>query len=112
MKRGFWCVGLVVAGLVVGTWAWADDPHGMSDMRMADTQSSPAHHAIGTVKSKSAEKGTVTISHGAVKTLNWPAMTMTFAVKEKAQLDKFQEGKRVEFDFVQDGANYTIVRVK
>jgi len=43
--------------------------------------------------------------------MNWPAMTMTFNVKDKAMLDKVKQGQ-VEFSFVQSGEDYTITEVK
>jgi Cu(I)/Ag(I) efflux system periplasmic protein CusF len=54
----------------------------------------------------------VTIAHGPVQTLNWPAMTMTFTVKDKALLRKFSQDKKVEFQFVQQGSDYAITSAK
>jgi Cu(I)/Ag(I) efflux system protein CusF len=39
-------------------------------------------------------------------------MTMGFTVKDKALLDKLQPGKKVEFEFVQQGKDYVITTVK
>jgi Cu(I)/Ag(I) efflux system protein CusF len=39
----------------------------------------------------------VTIKDGAVKTLDWPAMTMTFAVKDTALFEKLQPERKVDF---------------
>jgi len=54
----------------------------------------------------------VTIAHGPIKSMNWTAMNMTFAVKDKALLDKFSQDKKVEFEFVQQGSDYVIKSVK
>jgi Cu(I)/Ag(I) efflux system protein CusF len=70
-----------------------------------------AHKATGVVKKVDPKAGTVTMAHDPVKSLNWPAMTMGFTVKDKALLDKLQAGKKVEFDFVQQGRNYVITGV-
>ena len=70
------------------------------------------HDAIGTVKSVDPAKGTVTLAHGPVKSLNWPAMTMGFAVKDKALFDKLSVGKKVDVEIVQQGGNYVITAVK
>ena len=71
-----------------------------------------AHKAMGTVKKVDAKKGVVTVAHEPVKTMNWPAMNMGFKVKDKALLDKLGDGAKVEFEFVQDGKDYVITKVK
>lgn len=40
--------------------------------------------------------------------MNWPAMTMGFNFKDKVLLD---DGKEVEFEFVQDDKDYVITSV-
>jgi Cu(I)/Ag(I) efflux system periplasmic protein CusF len=70
------------------------------------------HPATGVVKNIDAAKGTVTLAHDPINSLNWPAMTMGFQVKEKALFDKLQPGKKIEFEFVQEGKNYVITSVK
>ena len=47
--------------------------------------------------------GQVTLAHGPVKSLNWPSMTMAFDVRDKTLLNKLAMGKKVEFQFVQEG---------
>ena len=88
---------------------------GMKDMDMgkkpaAGTQA--AHKATGVVKKVDPKSGVVTLAHDPVKSLNWPAMTMSFGVKDKALLDKMQSGKKVEFEFVQQGKDNVITGVK
>jgi Cu(I)/Ag(I) efflux system protein CusF len=39
-------------------------------------------------------------------------MTMGFAVKDKALLDKLAVGKKVEFEFVKEGKGYAVTGVK
>lgn len=111
---------LLLVAVALGTGlAWADDMKGMEmkgeskqDMPMGDKKSGKTHRAVGTVKSVDMAKGTVTIDHGPVKSLNWPAMAMTFGVKDMPLLDKMAEGKKVTVDFVQEGSDYTITKVK
>ena len=78
----------------------------------AQAQTAAAHPATGVVKSVDRAKGTVTLAHGPVKSLKWPAMTMPFTVKDKALLEKLQAGNKVEFEFVQQGKEYVITTVK
>jgi Cu(I)/Ag(I) efflux system protein CusF len=78
----------------------------------AKKSSAKSHHGAGTVKSVDAAKGTVTLDHGPVSTMNWPAMTMTFKAKDKKLLEGLKPGKKVEFDFVQQGKDHVITAVK
>lgn len=71
-----------------------------------------AHHASGVVKSVNADKGTVNIQHGPVASLNWPAMTMGFKAKDKKSLQALKPGQKIEFEFVQQGKDYVITKVK
>ncbi len=91
----------------------------MGDMKgidMGRQKTSPGaqntHKTTGVVKEIDAKAGIVTFVHEPVKTLNWPAMTMGFAVKDRALLDKLAVGKQVEFEFVKAGKGYTVTSVK
>jgi Cu(I)/Ag(I) efflux system periplasmic protein CusF len=70
------------------------------------------HHATGKVKTVDPVKGTVTLAHGPVQSLNWPAMTMRFAVKDKMLLDKLAVDKTVTIDFVKQNGDYVVIAVK
>ena len=65
------------------------------------------HAADGVVKSITPS-GKVTLQHGEVKTLSWPAMTMQFAVKDKAMLAKMPVGSKVHVEFSKQGNDYVI----
>ena len=54
----------------------------------------------------------ITLRHGPVAALEWPAMTMTFATEGAAQVRGFKRGDRVSFQFVQgtDGPRLTGIR--
>ena len=71
-----------------------------------------SHKGIGTVKKIDPASGKVTIAHGPIATMKWPAMNMTFTVKDKVLLGKFSQDKKVEFEFVEQGSNYVITSVK
>ena len=79
---------------------------------MAKKGSAKTHHATGTVKSVDHAKGTVTVDHEAVSTMNWPAMTMTFKAKDKKLLEKVKPGEKVDFEFIQQGKDYVVTAVK
>jgi len=84
-----------------------------TDMSKKPVAGTPAaHKATGVVKKVDPKAGSVTLAHDPVKSLNWPAMTMGFQVKDKMLLDKLAVGKKIEFEFVQQGKDYVITLVK
>ncbi len=86
---------------------------GMKDMPTSKPASAQtAHMAKGKVTKVDATAGVVTLAHEPVKSLNWPAMTMGFQVKDKMVLDKLTVGKTVDFEFVQADKGYVVTKVK
>ena len=71
-----------------------------------------AHQADGVVKMVDPVSSKVTLEHGAVKSLGWPAMTMAFAVKDKALFSKLGTGTKVHVEFSKQGNDYVITSVK
>jgi Cu(I)/Ag(I) efflux system membrane fusion protein len=59
------------------------------------------HRAEGTVKAIDAKSGSLSIAHGPVETLKWPAMTMNFKAANDALLAGLQAGAGVAFEFVE-----------
>ncbi|HZX31491.1 MAG TPA: efflux RND transporter periplasmic adaptor subunit [Rhodocyclaceae bacterium] len=62
---------------------------------------SAGHKAEGKVESADAKEGSVSISHGPVETLKWPAMTMDFKVANDSLLKDLKPGTQVAFEFVE-----------
>ena len=54
----------------------------------------------GVVRAINAQAGTVTVAHGPIAALNWPAMTMAFPVQSPALLNGVSVGSRVHFVLV------------
>ena len=78
----------------------------------AQMKDAKSHQASGTVKSVDVGKATVTIDHGPVGSLNWPAMSMRFKARDKKVLEGLKPGQKIEFDFVQQGKDYVVTKVK
>ena len=68
-----------------------------------EARAAPAvgHRGEGTVQALDTKTGTVTIAHGPVATLRWPAMTMEFKVATSALLSGLEAGSDIAFEFVQ-----------
>jgi Cu(I)/Ag(I) efflux system membrane fusion protein len=75
-------------------------------------QEASAHLAQGTVKRLDPAAGKVMISHGPVASLDWPPMTMGFAVRDKALLERLVPGQAIEFRFVEDEGGYVIDEIR
>jgi Cu(I)/Ag(I) efflux system protein CusF len=65
------------------------------------------HQASGKVTKVDRSAGRVTIAHGPVASLKWPAMTMAFEVRDKALFDKM-----LEFSFVEQNRKHVVTGVK
>jgi Cu(I)/Ag(I) efflux system membrane fusion protein len=82
----------------------------------ADTGSKPGaatvHKGQGTLDEIDAKTGAVTVTHGPIPSLKWPAMTMEFQVSDKALLKNVKPGQSVAIDIVQQGpAEFVITRI-
>ena len=84
----------------------------MKDMGMNSKAVAATHHGVGVVKDINVASGVVTLAHGPIKSLNWPAMTMGFKVNDKALLDNVKPGNKVDFTLVQAGKDYVITSIK
>ncbi len=80
--------------------------------KSAEKPTGKTHKGTGTVQKVDPASGSVTISHGPIESMKWPAMTMSFKVKDKKMLEKAKSGEKVEFTFVQSGKDYTITDIK
>ena len=93
---------------------------GMKDMDMKDsgnkhqTQESTAitHQTTAVVKAVDVANSKVTLAHEPVESLNWPAKTMGFSVKDKTLFDKLMIGKKVKIEFMQQGSDHVVTAVK
>ena len=59
------------------------------------------HQAEGTVEGFDSKAGLLTLNHGPVASLKWPAMTMEFLVANPALLSGLKPGATVSFEFVE-----------
>jgi len=77
----------------------------------ASTSNQSVHHAQGTVTALTADQ--ITIEHGPVTTLSWPAMTMGFKRPSDGSSNDLNVGDRVEFSFIAapQGGGFQIVSI-
>jgi Cu(I)/Ag(I) efflux system protein CusF len=84
----------------------------MKGMKSDKKAAGEVHKGTGVVTNVNRAGGKVTLKHDPIKSLNWPTMTMAFAVKDKAMLDKLAKDKKVQFEFVQQGQQFVITSIK
>src|SRR5438128_42043 len=71
-----------------------------------------AYRAVGKVTKVDAPAGRVTIAHEAIPAIKWPAMTMTFSVRQKALLERVRPGQKVDFTLTKSGNEYVVTELK
>jgi Cu/Ag efflux protein CusF len=72
--------------------------------------SAAGHVGHGTLNSIDRAAGAVNISHEAVTSAGWPAMTMSFKLADPAAVPELAPGQRIEFSFTTEGGG-TVTRI-
>ena len=88
-----------VAALIAGPAFAQHAGHSMSAKDHAAMPTSPANDTVqgtGVVKGVNAKGGTLTLQHGPIASLKWPAMTMTFKASADV-LKSAKTGQKVTF---------------
>ena len=70
------------------------------------------HQTTAVVKGVDQENGRVTLAHDPVPTLDWPAMTMSFSVADKALLKDVKVGEKVAFTFTDKNSKFVITQIE
>lgn len=68
------------------------------------------HRATGNIKT--IGEGNVTLDHGPVSSLEWPAMTMKFRLPSRVEAGGLKAGDRVTFTFVQADEGPTVRTIR
>lgn len=102
----------VALAFLLGGTALAAETTGMKMEKPSDAAAEKAqtHQGVGVVKSVDAAKGTITLSHDAVPSIKWPAMTMPFKAG-KDLITQVKPGDRVNFEFVAKGMDASIMAI-
>ena len=68
--------------------------------------------AEGEVRRVDKDAKKITLRHGPIPSLDMPAMTMVFQVKDAALLDQVKAGDKVRFDAEKAGGQYIVTRIE
>jgi Cu(I)/Ag(I) efflux system periplasmic protein CusF len=66
----------------------------------------------GEVRKVDLDAGKVTLKHGEIKSLDMPAMTMVFVVKNRSALERLKAGDKVKFKAINDAGKYTVTEIE
>ena len=80
-----------------------------SDLNTRSTSSDAVYSGVGEVTAIEGER--VTISHGPIEGIGWPAMAMTFRAGSPELVQGVSVGTRVSFTFTQVGGDYTLTSI-
>lgn len=85
------------------------------DKQAMDAMAAPAAPKTGSGEGKvisvNASTGAITIEHGPIKQIDWPAMTMGFTAKPEL-LKGIAAGDKVAFEIKGSGENYEVVSIR
>jgi Cu/Ag efflux protein CusF len=103
-------IGLAAAFLVSGeARAQGMSPNMNTMPGMGGTSQDKTSTGVGTVTAVNSVSGKVTLDHGPLPDINWPAMKMEFATAPSVDLSKLKPGDKVRFTLKGSGNSYTVV---
>lgn len=86
---------------------------GMEKERGGMQMNAPAGElADGEVRKVDREAGKLTLRHGPIASLDMPAMTMVYRVKDASALEHLSVGDKVKFAAEKTDAGYTVTRIE
>ena len=80
-----------------------------AEQKTVDTPKSVGHRATGKIDGIDATAGTLSVEHGPVESLKWPAMTMEFKLANEALLKSVKPGASIDFEFVERGQGEWVI---
>jgi Cu/Ag efflux protein CusF len=95
--------------------ACGENRNAASENRSAEAGPTPSqgaqtYSAAGQVTAIAGDR--VTIAHGPVEGIGWPAMTMNFRTGAPEMVQGVQAGDRISFEFRQDGEAYVLTSLR
>lgn len=96
---------LFAPGEVLGQGMNMGTMPGMGDAKQAPVKTGTG---TGTVTAVNAAGRKVTLDHGAMPSIPWPAMKMEFPVAPSVDLSKVKAGDKVEFTLSGSGSSFTV----
>ena len=103
----------LMGALILTAAAGAAAAQDMQNMNGMSSAPAAKHgQATGVIKAIDAKAGTLTIQHGPIPGVGWPAMTMTFAAKPAALLKGLKVGQTIDFDTTVRGSTAEVTAIR
>lgn len=105
---------LIVTLSLAATGASAQAMDNMKGMSMAPAKPSASKTGQGTgvIKAIDAKAGKLTIQHGPIPAIGWPAMTMAFKASPPALLNGLKVGQKIGFDVKATGMDGEVIAIR
>lgn len=104
-------IAAMVMAFAAPALAQGDGMAGMGNMLAAGQSAMVMAHGEGVITALNAKAGTVTIHHGPIAALKWPAMTMAFKANPPSLLNGFKVGQSVRFTLMQMNGATTLTGI-
>lgn len=103
---------VIAATLLISmaTYATASTAHAVGGGQQVNSQHSEM--ADGEVRKLDLDNSKITLKHGFIKSLDMPAMTMVFNVKDKAPFETIKVGDKVKFLVVNENGKMLITKIE
>ena len=111
MKASIFAV-VGVLTLAISGAAGAQGTSSMGRMSMSSATAAKHGQAEGVIKAIDAKAGTLTIQHGPIPAVSWPAMTMTFKATPATLLKGLKVGQAIGFDTTVRGMDAEVTSVR
>ena len=92
--------------------ASAQSGHTASHGAGAQAAQTSAALAEGEIRRVDKEAKKLTIKHGPIASIDMPAMTMVFQVRDPKLLEQVKAGDKVKFQAEKDGSQYVVTRIQ
>lgn len=78
----------------------------------ASTTGTDVSLTSGEIRKIDKDTGKITIKHAEIKSLDMPAMTMVFQVKDKTMLDKVKINDKIQFKASSENGKITVTEMQ
>jgi Cu(I)/Ag(I) efflux system periplasmic protein CusF len=105
-------IAYAIVGVLTLATAGAAVADEMQGMAMSDAPAATHGQGVGVIKAIDAKAGMLTIQHGPIPAVSWPAMTMTFKAKPVTLLKGLRVGQTIGFDCTVRGMSADVTAVR
>ena len=102
---------LIIAAAILGTAPMTMTVYAATHAAAAAPAAATDQATDGEIRKVDKDAKKITIKHGELKSLDMPAMTMVFQVKDPSFLDKVKQGDKVSFVAEKIGGQFTVTQI-